>query len=115
MNEIYTDEDLKLLSYAGWVFIAPDYICIPNDYDGCMAQGHDNIRKIIDGLRERWQNTAELHKKVSEFCKSSTIFAYERCFGLDIEAETNRFVRECIEEFRNKHFFHWGDNEQSIY
>jgi hypothetical protein len=116
MSEItYTEDELQMLNYAGWVFLAPDYIYIPDDYDGCMASGHENIRRIIDGppdhpqigLRARWQNTVVLNQKISEFCKSSTIFAYERCYGLDIEAETRQFVIKCLEEFRGKNLFPW--------
>jgi hypothetical protein len=105
----YTDEDLRLLAAAGWVFGAPDYIHIPDDYDGCMAQGHDNIRKIVNDLRWRWKNSEELHQVVSEFCKSSGIFAYERCNGLDIEGEMVQFARKCIVQFYKKQFFNFED------
>ena len=42
----------ETLLNAGWQFLNEEYIYIPNDYDGCMAYGIRNIRRILEGIRE---------------------------------------------------------------
>ena len=47
-----TDEEKQLLKDNGWVFNSPDYIYIPDDYDGCMASGFRSIRRVIKGINK---------------------------------------------------------------
>lgn len=98
----YSAEDQQLLELAGWVFSAPDYIHIPDDYDGCMASGHENIQHIIDGLRIRLQNQAALAAEIRQFVGSSIIFAHDRCNGIDIDADMMEFVQACISKYATK-------------
>jgi hypothetical protein len=102
MNIPYSAEDQQLLELAGWVFDAPDYISIPDDYDGCFATGHKNIQHIIDGLRARFQTYTELSAEIREFMQSSIIFNYDRCNGIDMEADMMEFVRACIAKYAGK-------------
>lgn len=59
-----TLEEKQVLMGEGWKFLREDYIYIPNDYDGCMAEGIKNIRRVLEGIQRRKQH--ENHK-----CKSS--------------------------------------------
>jgi len=49
----YNREELKLLESEGWVFVDENYIYIPGDEDGCMADGEQNIRYVISTIRRR--------------------------------------------------------------
>lgn len=40
-------EEVDKLKNNGWEFANPYYIYIPDDYDGCFAEGLSNIRKIL--------------------------------------------------------------------
>lgn len=42
-----SDEEKKVLTDKGWVFLSEDYMEIPNDYDGCMAASIQSIRKVL--------------------------------------------------------------------
>jgi len=55
----FTKEERELLLIDGWV-IATDssgnevpYIYIPDDYDGCFAEGEGPIRRVIEVMKER--------------------------------------------------------------
>jgi hypothetical protein len=56
----YNKEDLKLLAIEGWVFGGEDYIYIPNDEDGCMADGEVHVRYVIESIRRRYQQKNEI-------------------------------------------------------
>ncbi len=43
----------QILIDNGWKFASEDYIYIPDDYDGCMATGINNIRRILRQIIER--------------------------------------------------------------
>jgi hypothetical protein len=47
-----TDEK-QILIDNGWKFAKEDYIYMPFDYDGCMADGMNNIRRILRQIIER--------------------------------------------------------------
>lgn len=49
----YSHDDVQLLADNGWVFLNPEYIYIPDDYDGCMAYGEAQIRKVIEQYRSK--------------------------------------------------------------
>jgi hypothetical protein len=46
-----TDDEKALLINAGWCFLNKNYIYIPDDYDGCMAYGIRNIRRVLEGVQ----------------------------------------------------------------
>ena len=48
-----TDEEKNILVNAGWRFSSEDYIYIPNDYDGCMADGIRNIRRVLEVIQNK--------------------------------------------------------------
>ena len=50
-NEPLTNKEKEILLNAGWQFLNENYIYIPDDYDGCMAYGIQNIRKILEGIQ----------------------------------------------------------------
>jgi len=57
MSKQISQEDKQLLLEDGWVFASEDYIFIPDDDDGCMANGVDMIRRVIDGIKSRKNTT----------------------------------------------------------
>jgi hypothetical protein len=46
-------EEIQLLRDNGWDFINPYFICILDDYDGAMAEGLHNIRRVIAGIKRK--------------------------------------------------------------
>lgn len=63
-DEPLTDGEKQFLLDAGWVFLTDSYIYIPDDYDGCMASGIKNIRRIINGIeRAKAFQAAEEERK----------------------------------------------------
>jgi len=46
-----TEEEKAILVNAGWEFLNDNYIYIPYDYDGSMAYGIKNIRRILEYCR----------------------------------------------------------------
>lgn len=50
-----TQEEKQILIDAGWEFIDDDHIHIPNDYDGCMAYGIQQVRRILESVKKRKQ------------------------------------------------------------
>jgi hypothetical protein len=42
-----TEEEKALIIAGGWKFLSDDHIYIPEDYDGCMASGIEQIRKVL--------------------------------------------------------------------
>lgn len=50
-NTPLTEEEKNYLISAGWRFLNEEYIYLPDDYDGCMAYGISNIRRVLRG----WQ------------------------------------------------------------
>lgn len=55
MEQQLTKEEKDILLYEGWEFINEEYIYIPDDWDGCMAYGIKNIRKIIEHIKRRYE------------------------------------------------------------
>lgn len=49
-DEPLNDEEKLILHNAGWRFLNENYIYIPDDYDGCMAYGIRNIRRILESV-----------------------------------------------------------------
>lgn len=47
MDKPLTELEKKTLIENGWAFLNEEYIFIPDDYDGCMAYGIRNIRRIL--------------------------------------------------------------------
>ena len=50
-----TDEEKAILVNAGWRFLNENYIYIPHDYDGCMAFGIRNIRRVLGKIQSKQQ------------------------------------------------------------
>ncbi len=48
-----TNNEKSLLLNSGWRFLNENYIYIPDDYDGCMAYGIRNIRRILEGIQKK--------------------------------------------------------------
>jgi hypothetical protein len=47
MDNPLSDEEKQTLIDKGWKFANENYIYIPDDYDGCMASGIHQIRRIL--------------------------------------------------------------------
>jgi hypothetical protein len=50
-NNPLTEEEKKAVLSIGWRFAGDDYIYLPDDWDGCMAYGYDNIRRVLKGWK----------------------------------------------------------------
>lgn len=51
-KEPLTTEERLEITNAGWWFLNEEYIYVPNDDDGCMAYGIENIRRVLEGIRK---------------------------------------------------------------
>lgn len=47
MDSPLSQYEQQMLTDKGWAFGAPDYIYLPEDYDGCFASGIRSIRRIL--------------------------------------------------------------------
>jgi len=47
-----TEEEKQIIIDGGWAFLSDDYIHIPEDWDGCMAYGIRNIRRVLDDIKK---------------------------------------------------------------
>ena len=50
-----SQEEKDILFSAGWRFLNENYIYIPDDYDGSMAYGIRNIRRVLEGIQRKRQ------------------------------------------------------------
>lgn len=53
MNKPLSDAEKQQLIDNGWEFSNENYIFISNDYDGCMASGIINIRRVLLHIQHR--------------------------------------------------------------
>lgn len=60
MNSPLSESERKFLTDAGWEFVNDTYMHIPNDYDGCMAEGISMIRNVL--LQNKYPTIYWKHK-----------------------------------------------------
>ena len=48
LNPFLSEEEKEVLINNGWVFGGRDYIYMPDDWDGCCANGLGNIRHVLE-------------------------------------------------------------------
>ena len=53
-----TSVEKLILFKSGWKFAHEEYIYVPDDWDGCMAYGIENIRGVLERIKAGKQHSA---------------------------------------------------------
>ena len=101
---MYTPDDLYLLKRCGWVVrtdLAGNLLpsaYMPMDYDGCHAEGEENIRRVIESCKQQVERgDMKIFGAVGEwFDQSRDYFKLNEYRGIDIQSELYWLVRSQV-------------------
>jgi hypothetical protein len=64
-----TEEEKQLLLDNGWAFAGKEYVYLPDDYDGCFAEGVEQIRRfILPDFKKKQKESFPAAESVMLFC-----------------------------------------------